>query len=130
MPQHVADLVTNAEIELPLCVTGIGGGEAVGVVLAAGEGLEGARQVALGHPHVAELVPADGEVALPLCVAAVGGGELIGDVLAFGEGLEGARQVALRHLHLAEFVQRNAGTAHVTRLGRGSGRGRRRPRPW
>ena len=52
--------------------------------LLVGEGLEGARQVALGPAHVAELVPADGEVALPLGVAGVGGGELVGDVLLRG----------------------------------------------
>ena len=73
-------------------------------VLACGEGLEGAGEVALGRAHVAELVPADGEVALPLGVAGVGGGEPVGDVLAFGEGLEGAGQVALGRAHVAELV--------------------------
>ena len=74
--------VRDDQVALPVGVAGVGGGELVGDVLALGEGLEGARQVALGHPHVAELVPADGEVALPLGVAGVGGGELVADVLA------------------------------------------------
>ena len=76
-------------------------GEAVAV------GFERARQVALGHQHVADLLVRHRQIALPAGVAGIGLSQALGDGEAVAIGFQRAGQVALGHLHVAHLVVRH-----------------------
>ena len=77
------------------------GGELVADILACGEGLEGALEVALGLPHVAEPVPADGEVALPLALPGSASASLADVSLFAVKAWSAFGEVALRRQDIA-----------------------------
>ena len=68
-------------------------------------GLERPREVALRHPHVAELVPADRQVALPPALPGSEPRQPLADREPVLVGLERPREVALRRPHVADLFQ-------------------------